>query len=66
MKARKFLIENDGNNNLTSAGVLLFSLDPTIFFQCAKIKVMKIEGTELGTGQNLNIVKEKNILSAII
>ncbi len=59
LKARKFLVEKDGTNNLTSAGVLLFSSDPTIFFQCAKIKVMKVEGTELGTGQNLNIVKEQ-------
>lgn len=59
LKARKFLVEKNGENNLTSAGVLLFAYDPTIFFQCSKIKVMKVEGEELGTGQNLNIVKEQ-------
>lgn len=61
LRARRFLVNDNltGKECLTNAGVLLFAKDPSIFFPSARIRVIKFEGTEMQTGANLNIVKDK-------
>ena len=59
LKARHFLKEVNGSYHLTNAGVLLFSNDPTVFFPCARLRVIKYSGNNIQTGENLNIIKEE-------
>lgn len=59
LKARHFLKESNGIYHLTNAGVLLFANDPTIFFPCARLRVIKYSGNTMQTGENLNIIKEE-------
>lgn len=59
LKARKFLINENGKDYLTTAGVLLFAKDPSLFIPCARVRVIKIEGLEMQTGTEMNIVKDE-------
>lgn len=59
LRARNFLVTKDGEEHLTNSGVLLFAEDPSIFFPTARVRVIKLEGTEMHTGAELNIVKDK-------
>lgn len=52
--ARDFL--RDGR--LTDAGVILFAADPMRFLPSAWVRVLRVDGTELRTGRNLNITKD--------
>jgi len=59
LRARRFILKIKGKEHLTNAGVLLFSKNPTVFFPCSRIRVIKYEGTSMNTGENLNIIKEE-------
>lgn len=59
LRARNFLVKKDGEEHLTNSGILLFAEDPSIFFPTARVRVIKLEGTEMHTGAELNIVKDK-------
>lgn len=59
LRARRFLVERNGVEYLTIAGALLFAKDPTVFFPCARVRIVKYDGTYMQTGENLNIIKEK-------
>ena len=59
LKARKFILIKDGKEFLTNAGVLLFTKDPSLFLPSARVRVIRIDGTELKTGVNMNIVKDQ-------
>lgn len=48
-----------GEKCLTNAGVLLFAKDPSLFLQTARIRVIKIDGTELIPGRDINIIKDE-------
>lgn len=58
LKARKFLIQEDGQDYLTHAGVLLFARDPSLFLPSARVRVIRVEGNEMLTGTEMNIVKD--------
>lgn len=58
LKARKFLINDGGKEFLTNAGVLLFTKDPSLFLPSARVRIIKIEGTEMQTGAEMNVVKD--------
>lgn len=58
LKARKFLISENGKECLTNAGVLLFTQDPSLFLPSARVRIIKIEGTEMQTGTEMNVVKD--------
>lgn len=45
------------DGQLTNAGVLLFSRNPTQFILCARVRFLRIEGTRLKTGSRMNIVE---------
>ena len=59
LKARKFMTERDGKHYLTNAGMLLFGKNLFGFFPSARVRVIKFDGTEMRTGEHLNIVKER-------
>ena len=56
LEARDFLIDSQ----LTNAGVLLFGKQPTRFLPSARVRVLKVDGTKLQTGQLLNLIKDVN------
>lgn len=58
LKARKFLIKDHNNEYLTNAGVLLFSKDPSLFLPSARVRIIKIEGIEMQTGTEMNVIKD--------
>ena len=58
LKARKFIVKENDKEYITSAGVLLFAKDPSLFLPCARVRILKIEGTEMQTGANMNVVKD--------
>lgn len=51
-----FLIDT---GELTHAGVLLFSTNPTKFMPQARVRVLRFEGKMLETGSQLNIIKDR-------
>lgn len=54
LRSRGFL----RNGHLTNAGVLLFASEPTAFLPQARIRVLRYEGTEMGTGLGFNVTKD--------
>lgn len=57
LRSRGFLVDG----HLTNAGVLLFSQNPTRFIPCARVRVLRVDGTKLETGNRLNIVKDRTL-----
>ena len=57
LRSRGFL--KDGH--LTNAGILLFAKNPTVFMPWARLRILRYDGTTRGTGQRLNIVKDRTI-----
>lgn len=55
LRSRHFL----KGDHLTNAGVLLFAAEPSFILPQARIRVVKIDGTELGTGAHMNVVKDE-------
>ena len=58
LKARKFLVNERGQEYLTNAAILLFAKDPSLFLPSARVRVIKIDGTVLLTGTGMNIIKD--------
>ena len=44
---------------LTNAGVLLFAKEPSWIFPQARLRVLKIDGTEMRSGAHMNIIKDR-------
>ena len=59
LKSRGFLAENNGEYNLTKAGMLLFGKNPSIYLPSARVRVLKFEGTNFQVGENMNIIKDR-------
>lgn len=55
LKSRGFLVDG----HLTNAGVLLFAKNPSVFLPCARLRVLKYEGSYRETGSRLNIIKDR-------
>lgn len=55
LRSRGFLVDG----HLTNAGVLLFSENPTRFLPCARVRVLKYEGSAKATGSRMNLVKDR-------
>ena len=49
------------NGNLTIAGVLLFSKNPSKFYPNARLRFLRYEGIKAQLGQRLNLIKDINI-----
>lgn len=59
LKARGYLREVKGEIKFTNAGILLFGKNPSIYFPCSRLRVIKFEGNDFQIGTSMNIVKEK-------
>lgn len=55
LRSRNMLVDG----HLTNAGVLLFAKNPTQFIPCARVRVMRLDGSKMETGRRLNIVKDR-------
>ena len=62
LEARDFLVDG----MLTNAGVLLFAEMPTRFLPSARVRVLRIDGIELHTGQRLNVVKDADFEGPLV
>ena len=61
LRARGFLAEKDGQEYLTNAAVLLFAKNIRQFYPNCRVRFVRYEGVEAGTGTRLNITKDVNI-----
>ncbi|ULG74440.1 ATP-binding protein [Macrococcus brunensis] len=61
LKARGFM----RNNQLTVAGLLLFSDNINVYFPSARIRFMRYEGTSEESGSRLNVVKDVTFENAL-
>lgn len=61
LKARRFLI----NGKLTKAAILLFGKSPSAFFPQARVRFQRFDGTDMGTGNNFNVIKEETFDEAL-
>lgn len=59
LKARGYLREVKGEIKFTNAGILLFGKNPSIYFPCSRLRVIKFEGNDFQIGALMNIIKEK-------
>ena len=55
LRSRGMLVDG----HLTNAGVLLFAKNPMRFIPCARVRVLRFDGSKMETGRRLNIVKER-------
>lgn len=61
LKARGFIRKIHGEEKLTNAAVLLFSITVTQFFSNCRIRFIRYDGTSAEVGTRMNIVKDVNI-----
>lgn len=61
LKVRGLMI----NNQLTKAAILLFGKNPSAFLPQARLRVLKIDGDDMGVGANIGIVKDMTFDKAI-
>lgn len=54
LKARRLMI----GGNLTKAAILLFGKYPSSFFPQARVRFLRFDGVNMGTGSQFNVVKE--------
>lgn len=59
LKARGYVREIKGELKFTNAGMLLFGKNPSIYFPCSRLRVIKFEGNDFQTGTSMNVVKER-------
>ncbi len=59
LKARGFLVEDNGKLCFTKAGMLLFGKNPSVYLPSARVRVLKFEGTNFQVGTEMNIVKDR-------
>ena len=61
LKARGFLKQQNGNNKLTNAAVLLFAKNIVQFYPNCRIRFVRYDGTKARTGVDLNIIRDQSI-----
>lgn len=64
--ARNLAELKNGDIKINYAGILLFGKNPQKWVDLARIRILRYEGTEEGTGQQLNLTKDEKIEGSII
>ena len=54
-----FIRKKDGVEQVSVAAILLFAKQPELFFPCARVRVIRYDGTEERTGSRMNVVKDR-------
>ena len=56
---KKFIVEVNGRQEMSGAAILLFAKNPQLFFERARVRFIRYEGTEAKVGAAMNVVKDK-------
>lgn len=54
-----FIVKHNGREELSGAAVLLFAKNPQRFFQRARVRFIRYDGTEAKVGTEMNVIKDK-------
>lgn len=54
-----FVIKHNGREELSGAAVLLFAKNPQRFFQRARVRFIRYDGTEAKVGTEMNVIKDE-------
>ncbi len=55
---KKFIVEVSGRKEMSGAAILLFGKEPQLFFQRARVRFIRYEGTEAKVGAEMNVIKD--------
>lgn len=56
---KKFIVNVNGRQEMSGAAILLFGKNPQLFFERARVRFIKYDGTEAKVGAAMNVVKDK-------
>ena len=56
---KKFIVNINGRQEMSGAAILLFGKNPQLFFERARVRFIRYEGTEARVGTAMNVVKDK-------
>lgn len=56
---KKFIVDINGRRKMSGAAILLFGKNPQLFFERARVRFVKYEGTEAKVGAAMNVVKDQ-------
>lgn len=56
---KDFVIKHNGREELSGAAVLLFAKNPQRFFQRARVRFVRYDGTEAKVGTEMNVIKDE-------
>lgn len=56
---KKFIVDVNGRQEMSGAAILLFGKNPQLFFERARVRFIRYEGTEAKVGADMNVVKDK-------
>ncbi len=56
---KKFIVDVNGRQEMSGAAILLFGRNPQLFFERARVRFIKYEGTEVKVGADMNVVKDR-------
>ena len=54
-----YVVQHDGREEMSGAALLLFGKNPQKFFQRARVRFIRYEGTEAKVGTEMNVIKDK-------
>ena len=66
LRARGFLTEQNGEELLTNAAVLLFARNVMQFPVSCRVRIIQIDGRQMQVGEKYNVVKDKNLDEPIL
>lgn len=56
---KKFIVNVNGRQEMSGAAILLFGKNPQLFFERARVRFIRYEGTEAKVGAAMNVIKDK-------
>ncbi|MCM1125710.1 MAG: putative DNA binding domain-containing protein [Lachnospiraceae bacterium] len=56
---KKYIVDVNGRKEMSGAAILLFGKNPQLFFERARIRFIRYEGTEVKVGAEMNVIKDK-------
>ena len=63
---KSFTVMKGGHGEMSGAAILLFGKDPQQFFQRARIRFIRYEGTEAKVGMEMNVIKDRVFTGRIL
>ncbi len=63
---KSFIVTKSGRREMSAAAILLFGKDPQQYFQRARIRFIRYDGTEAKVGAEMNVVKDKVFTGRIL